>query len=117
MIEINVRHIGQFFCILLIFFLGILLIFKPEDTYFFSGWFAVVFLSILLIYTHSDFKISGLDICIFLFGLYEVFSLLLSPNPIAGYPYLASSFIGVCYYFVLRFYLNTEDRIKRLEHM
>lgn len=44
MIEINVRHIGQFFCILLIFFLGILLIFKPEDTYFFSGWFAVVFL-------------------------------------------------------------------------
>ena len=48
MIEINVRHIGQFFCILLIFFLGILLIFKPEDTYFFSGWFAVVFLSILL---------------------------------------------------------------------
>ena len=37
MIEINVRHIGQFFCILLIFFLGILLIFKPEDTYFFSG--------------------------------------------------------------------------------
>lgn len=114
MIEINVRHIGQFFCILLIFFLGILLIFKPEDTYFFSGWFAVVFLSILLIYTHSDFKISGLDICIFLFGLYEVFSLLLSPNPIAGYPYLASSFIGVCYYFVLRFYLNTEDRIKSL---
>ena len=111
MIEINVRHIGQFFCILLIFFLGILLIFKPEDTYFFSGWFAVVFLSILLIYTHSDFKISGLDICIFLFGLYEVFSLLLSPNPIAGYPYLASSFIGVCYYFVLRFYLNTEDGI------
>lgn len=93
-------------------FLFLLQFFYAGDTYFICGLIMAIILSLKLKKGHIT--LTPIDYCILLIGLYDLYSVFVSVNPLKSFSYLKTSLYCICYYWILRFLLTNDSKIKVL---
>lgn len=98
--------------IIVLTFLFLLQFFYAGDTYFICGLVMAIILSLKL--KNGYITLTPLDYCILLIGLYDLYSVFASVNPLKSFSYLKMSLYCICYYWILRFLLSDDSKTKVL---
>lgn len=98
--------------IIVLTFLLLLQFFYAGDIYFICGLVMAIILSFKL--KKGYIILTPIDYCILLIGLYDLYSIFVSVNPLKSFSYLKTSLYCICYYWILRFLLTNDSKIKVL---
>ncbi len=98
--------------IIVLTFLFLLQFFYAGDTYFICGLVMAIILSLKL--KKGYITLTTIDYCILLIGLYDLYSVFVSINPLKSFSYLKMSLYCICYYWILRFSLTNDSKTKVL---
>lgn len=98
--------------IIVLTFLFLLQFFYAGDTYFICGLVMAIILSLKL--KKGYITLTPIDYCILLVGLYDLYSVFVSVNPLKSFSYLKTSLYCICYYWILRLLLTDASKTKVL---
>ncbi|MEY8685422.1 O-antigen ligase family protein [Bacteroides sp. AN502(2024)] len=98
--------------VIVLTFLFLLQFFYAGDTYFICGLVMAIILSLKL--KKEYITLTPIDYCILLIGLYDLYSIFTSVNPLKSFSYLKTSLYCICYYWILRFSLTDDSKTKVL---